>query len=129
MKIEQKKWTIEKGWQTFSSGSFTESPELVLVFGGNAPLKDKARFNEIRSWYPEARIISASTAGEIIKTEVSDDTLVLTAIKFEKTTLQFAEASIAQAEESEEVGKKLAQAFPKKGLVHVMIFSDGLFVN
>ncbi|MDP2737067.1 MAG: FIST C-terminal domain-containing protein [bacterium] len=129
MKIEQKKWTMKNGWKTFSSNLAAESPELVLVFGGNAPLKDKARFNEIRSWYPQAHIISASTAGEIIKTEVSDDTLVLTAIKFQKTTLQFAEVSITQAEESEEVGKKLAQALPKEGLVHAMIFSDGLFVN
>ncbi|MBU2028609.1 FIST C-terminal domain-containing protein [Patescibacteria group bacterium] len=129
MKIEQKKWTAENGWKTLSSSLSTESPELVLVFGGNALLKDQARFDEVRSWYPEAHIISASTAGEIIKTEVSDDTLVLTAIKFEKTALQFAEASINQAEESEEIGKKLAQALPKEGLVHVMIFSDGLSVN
>ena len=129
MKIEQKKWTIKNGWKTLSSGLSAESPELVLVFGGNAPLKDKARFEEIRSWYPKSRIISASTAGEIIKTEVSDDTLVLTAIKFQKTALQFAEANITQAEESEAVGKKLAQALPKEGLVHAMIFSDGLFVN
>lgn len=129
MKIEQKKWTTESGWKTLSSGSFTEPPEIVLMFGGNAPLKDKVRFDEVRSWYPESHIISASTAGEIIKTEVSDDTLVLTAVKFAKTTLQFAEVSIAQAEESEEAGKKLARALPKKGLVHAMIFSDGLFVN
>ncbi|MDO8686738.1 MAG: hypothetical protein Q7K11_00835, partial [Candidatus Berkelbacteria bacterium] len=72
MKIEQKKWTTENGWKTLSSGSFTELPELVLVFGGNALLKDKARFDEIRSWYPKSHIISASTAGEVIKTEVSD---------------------------------------------------------
>ncbi|MSU74449.1 hypothetical protein EXS57_01575 [Candidatus Kaiserbacteria bacterium] len=129
MKIEQKKWTSENGWKTLSSGSFTEPPELVLVFGGNAPIKNKARFDEIRSWYSKSHIITASTAGEIIKTEVSDDALVLTAIKFEKATLQFAEASITQAEESESVGKKLAAALPKEGLVHVMVFSDGLFVN
>ena len=129
MKIEQKKWTSENGWKTLSSGSFTEPPELVLVFGGNAPLKDKARFDEVRSWYPKSHIISASTAGEIIETEVSDDTLVLTAIKFEKTTLQFTEVNIKEAEESESAGKKLAAALPKEGLVHAMIFSDGLFVN
>jgi len=129
MKIEQKKWTIKNGWKTLSSNLATEPPELVLVFGGNAPLKDKARFDEIRSWYPKSHIISASTAGEIIKTEVSDDTLVLTAIKFAKTTLQFAEVSITQTEESEAAGKKLTQALPKEGLVHAMIFSDGLFVN
>ena len=129
MKIEQKKWTIKNGWKTLSSDLSTESPELVLVFGGNAPLKDRARFDEIRSWYPKSHIISASTAGEIMKTEVSDDTLVLTAIKFAKTTLQFAEVSITQIEESEAIGRKLAQALSKEGLVHVMIFSDGLFVN
>lgn len=129
MKIEQKKWTIEGGWKILSLGSFTESPELVLVFGGNAPLKDKTRFDEIRSWYPASRIITASTAGEIIGTEVSDDTLVLTAVKFEKTTLQFSEANIKEPEESESVGKKLAAALPKEGLIHVMIFSDGLSVN
>ena len=129
MKIEQKKWTSENGWKTLSSGSFTEPPEFVLLFGGNAPLKDKARFDEVRSWYPKSHIISASTAGEIIETEVSDDTLVLTAIKFEKTTLQFTEVNIKEAEESESAGKKLAAALPKEGLVHAMIFSDGLFVN
>lgn len=129
MKIEQKKWTVKNGWKILSSNLAAESPELVLAFGGNAPLKDKARFNEIRSWYPKSRIISASTAGEIIGTEVSDDTLVLTAVKFKKTSLQFAEASIAQAEASEAAGKKLAQTLPKDELVHVMVFSDGLFVN
>ncbi len=129
MKIEQKKWTSEGGWKTLSTTPLTESPELVLIFGGNAPLKDKAKFDEISSWYPNSHILFASTAGEIIKTEVSDDSLVLSAIKFEKTTLQFVESSISEAEESEAVGKKLATALPKEGLVHAMIFSDGLFVN
>lgn len=129
MKIEQKKWTAKDGWKTLIDGSFTDAPELVLVFGGNAPLKDKALFDGIRAWYPQSRIITASTAGEIIKTEVSDDTLVLTAVKFAKTALQFAEVSITEAAESEAVGKKLAQALPKENLVHTMIFSDGLSVN
>lgn len=129
MKIEQKKWTAESGWKTFRDGNFTEAPELVLVFGGSTALKDKKLFDEIRSWYPGSHIVSASTAGEIIGTEVSDDAVALSAIKFENTTLRFAESSIAAAEESEDIGKKLASGLPKEGLTHVMIFSDGLFVN
>ncbi len=133
MKIEQKKWSAGNGWKTFSSQerfvNFTEVPELVLVFGGNEALKDRKLFDEIRSWYPKSHIVSASTAGEIIQTEVSDDTLVVCAIKFEKTTLQFAESNITSADQSEEVGKKLAKSLPKESLVHVMIFSDGLLVN
>jgi len=129
MKIEQKKWTSETGWKTLSSVPLMESPDLVFVFGGSEPLEDKTRFDEIRLWYPDSHIIVASTAGEIIKTEVSDNTIVLTAIKFEKTTLQFAEDNITKTEESEAVGKRLARALPQKGLTHVLIFSDGLFVN
>ncbi len=129
MKIEQKKWTAENGWKNLSDIDLVESPELVLIFGSGEPLKNKTLFDEVRSWYPKSHIISASTAGEIIKTEVSDDTLVLTAIKFEKTKLQFAETDINQVEESEEAGKKIGSALPKDGLAHAMIFSDGLFVN
>ena len=129
MKIEQKKWTAPSGWKTLSSAPLPAQPDLVLLFGGNTPLKNKALYDEIRSWYPQAHLISASTAGEIIKTEVSDDSLVVTAVKFEKTTLQFSEVGINNADESEAVGQKLAQALPKEGLVHTMIFSDGLSVN
>lgn len=130
MKIEQKKWTKESGWKTYSTDQkFAENPELVLVFGGNEALKNADLFNEIRTWYPKSHIVSASTAGEIIQTEVSDDSLVVSAVKFSSTTLSFSEATISSSEESEEIGKKLASGLPKEGLVHAMIFSDGLVVN
>lgn len=129
MKIEQKKWTEIGGWKTFSDIKLTESPELVLIFGGTKVLKDKKLFDEIRSWYPKSHIVSASTAGEIVQTEVSDDSIVLSAIKFDKTKLYFTESSINSADQSEEVGRKLADSIPKEDLSHVMVFSDGLFVN
>ncbi len=129
MKIEQKKWTSASGWVTLAAATFTEPPELVLLFGGTAVLKDRARFDEVRSWYPKSHIVSASTAGEIIRTQVSDDTLVLTAVKFDGTAVKFAEASIVQAEDSEQAGRQLARALPKKELVHAMVLSDGLFIN
>src|SRR5574343_184181 len=129
MKIEQKKWTVNDGWKIIKQADFTESPDLVLLFGGNAPLKDQKVFDEIKSWYPNAHIVSSSTAGEIIDTEVSDDALVLSAIKFDKTSLKFAAANINNSDESEEIGKSLASSLPHEGLTHVMIFSDGLYVN
>ncbi len=129
MKIEQKKWTAEAGWKTFTAGNFSEDPDLVLLFGGNKALKDQKTFDEIRSWYPKSHIVSASTAGEIIQREVSDDSLALTAVKFDKTELKFVEADIETADQSEEIGKKLANSLPGENLTHVMIFSDGLFVN
>lgn len=129
MKIEQKKWSSTGGWQTLSEAKFSAGPELVLVFGGTSPLKDSKIFDQIKAWYPESNIVSASTAGEIVQNEVSDDSISLTAIKFDKTTLKFSEADITSADESENIGKKLAQSLPSEGLNHVMIFSDGLLVN
>lgn len=129
MKIEQKKWTSESGWKTYTDKPLVESPQLVLVFGGTMPLQNNNLLNEIREWYPKSNIINASTAGEIIGSEVSDDTLTVTAILFEKTKIECAEANITSIAESESVAKQLIADLPKENLTHLMVFSDGLFIN
>ncbi len=104
-------------------------PQLVLVFGAVDLVPKQELFAEVRSFYPNAHIVTCSTAGEILGTTVSEHSLAVTAIRFEKTQLQFAVADIQKPEESVATGKKLADALPKDGLVHVMVFSDGLRVN
>lgn len=129
MKTEQKKWTKESGWVDISKGFFKEKPQLVLVFGATSLLKDKKHFDEIKSMYPSSHILIASTAGEIINNSVLDDSLCITAVFFESTKLEFGQTEIKTGNESVEAGKNLADSLPKKGLVHVMVFSDGLKVN
>lgn len=128
MKISQKKWTKQLGWATLSP-DISEKPQLVLVFGARPLLSDSSHFNEIRAFYPEAHIICASTAGEIVKDEVLDNSLVLTALFFEKTTLDFVQVPIRDPEQSFEIGKNLAHTLRHENLIHVMLFSDGLKVN
>ena len=129
MKTEQKKWNNSKGWNKSEAGALKNSAQLVLVFGGTQALKEKNHFNEIKSFYPKANIILCSTAGEIMGTEVSDETIVLTAINFSDTKLEFAEADFEKSGECAKMGKKLSGSLGKKDLVHVMVFSDGLKVN
>ena len=129
MKIQQKKWTKEEGWKDISKDSFGFVPQLVLVFGASALVKEKETFSEVRRMYPDSHIIMMSTAGEIFDTSVSDGSLSLVAIYFEKTSVSFAEADISNFDESKSVGEKLAQALPKEKLIHTMVFSDGLKVN
>ncbi len=128
MKIEQKKWAAGE-WKTLSTEPLPEAPQLVLVFGASALVKEQKTFDDIKAQYPQSHICMMSTAGEIFDTSVSDGTLSLTAIWFDKTTLQFAEADIADGSQSKAVGTTLADALPKDGLVHVMVFSDGNKVN
>jgi hypothetical protein len=129
MNIDQKKWVASVGWKTIRQGDSPASAQLVFLFGGNDAVSNKELFAQVRSWYPDSHIVSTSTAGEIAQTEVSDDALVLTAIQFDDTPLHFSQAYIEDASQSEEIGKQLARDLPKEGLTHVMIFSDGLFVN
>jgi len=129
MQVEQKQWAKESGWKEITSQKLTAKPQLVLAFGATALLKDKARYDEIKSLYPSSHLVVCSTAGEIAGTTVSDGTLVVTAIQFEKSTVECVSVSISNAEESQQKGKELAGMLKKEGLVHALVFSDGLKVN
>ncbi len=129
MKIEQKKWTAEQGWQNLSSAGFSQPPQLVLVFGGTEKIKEGKYFDEIKNFYPKSNVLSATTAGEILNDEVNDGTLAVTAIYFEKTSLVFKETEIAASAESFAAGERLTKDLPEKNLAHVIVFSDGLKVN
>ncbi len=129
MQVEQKKWTVDTGWTDITSNKLKEKPQLVLVFGGTAALKVKKNYEYLKSLYPGSNIIACSTAGEIIGTEVLDNSIVSTAVYFSNTRLKFAQVEIKASTDSIKCGKELAGTFDQDGLVHVMVFSDGLLVN
>lgn len=129
MKIEQKYWTKADGWVDVSKRKFPETPQWVMMFGGRKLLEDGERFKEVKAMYPKSRILSCSTAGEILDTRVRNDSIALSAVFFEKTILIFSEVTVENGEDSYEVGRKLANDIKKEGLTHVMLFSDGLRVN
>ncbi|MCH8330070.1 MAG: hypothetical protein IH946_01610, partial [Bacteroidetes bacterium] len=128
MKVEQKKWQQDSGWDTNGEETLTDA-NLVLVFGGTETLSDPTRFDEVKAFYPKATILTCSTAGEIMDVEVTDETIVSTAIRFEKTPLKFADLDISEVASSYEAGNKLAVELNASDLVHVFVISDGLKVN
>jgi hypothetical protein len=128
MLVEQRKWT-DGAWSQVSDQRLNDSANLVLVFGSTGLLGRADLHQEIQQHYPQAHVLLCSTAGEIVGNEVLDDTLVSTAIKFDRTKLAFARVSIDAAANSAEAGRKLAAQLDPDGLRHVMVFSDGLKVN
>ncbi|MDW3193441.1 MAG: FIST C-terminal domain-containing protein [Cytophagales bacterium] len=128
MKLEQNKWSESALWDNVPEMSFTA--DLVLVFGKRQLLENTDRFDEIRSFYPAADIVLCSTAGEILDIEVFDDTIVTTAIQFEKTVIKTRQLSISDNWTSDsDLGKELATLFPQEHLSHVLLLSHGLNVN
>lgn len=129
IKTEQRKWTKDTGWQVISDNNLKDSAQLVFLFGDTSLLTDPTNYHDVKVLYPNAHIVSGTTAGEIIGTEVLDNSLVVTAVHFAKTTIQAAQAHVEKMEDSQKVGESLARSLPREGLVHVMVFSDGLHVN
>ncbi len=129
MKIEQRQWTQGQSWELVRPALFIDTPQLVLVMGSCQPLQNQALFDKIKSWYPKAHVVSVSTAGEIKGAQVQEDSLVVTAVEFEKTSIQVAKATVTQASDSESIGRGLVDSLPRSGLKHVMVFSEGLHVN
>jgi hypothetical protein len=129
MKLEQKRWVEGSKWMPDGKSDLGDAAQVVFLFGGTARLKDMQCLSEVRRMYPQAHLLGCSTAGEISGAQVFDDSLVVTAVRFEHAQLRSAKAKIDRMENSFYVGRQLAQTLHRDGLVHVFVLSDGLKVN
>jgi hypothetical protein len=128
MRIEQTVWNPKAG-RTAGDAGLGEAAQLVLVFGAPAPLESPEIFAELGARYPAAHLCFASTAGEIVGSIVQDDSVVATAIHFETSRVEARAIDLGRVAGSFEAGSELAGMLPEAGLVHVLLFSDGLRVN
>lgn len=127
MKIQQRKWTEANGWELFRNDADITSDALVFAFGARE--KVAGCYPDIMGFYPNSDIIINSTSGEIIGSEVLDDSIVLTAIQFKKTKYQIAHINIKNCADSFDAGRQLANVLTRDCLKHVMVISDGGLVN
>ena len=129
MKIEQSKWSKTTEWRPQPPGSLSASAHLILVFGATTVLKDAELLEQLKAAYPTAHMLGCSTAGEICGTQVTDDSLVVTAVHFEHTRVAGSQIRFGEVRDSFHAGESLARLLDPLGLVHVLVLSDGLIVN
>jgi hypothetical protein len=130
MQIEQKKWTPENTWETLRS-DLRDSKEyqLVLVFGSRTLLSSVGFYDEIRNCYPKAQILMNSTSGEIIDTQVNDDTISLTAIRFGNTQFKTTSVTYHDFKCAESAGNQISKTLQAINLTNILVFADGQHVN
>jgi len=128
MKVKQHLWKQGKGW-TNQPATEGFNPSLVLAFGGIDTLTNDSIYSEIKKLYPDAQIVMASTAGEIHGDEVNDQTVSVTACKFEKTTIKIVEGGVGDCDNSFECGKSITRGLAGENLRHILVLSDGISVN
>lgn len=130
MQIQQKKYSKLTGWKILPGNDFNPALcNLVLVFSSTDILSDASIYTSIKNDFPGAHILLNSTAGEIIDTEVNDETISLTAITFEKIKIKTSVIDIEKAKNSFEAGKCLAAQLDPVDLKYVLVISDGQKVN
>ena len=125
MKTEQVRW-LDGSW---TGESTLSGAQLVLAFGSRRAIRSAGPGEEAKRRYPGAILFGCSTAGEIDGTQVRDESVVLTAIKLEKSTCEPAFTNLETPEDSYSAGARLAGSLSHIGLRHVLVLSDGLKVN
>lgn len=116
-------------WHDFSADLEPRAAEWVIAFGQRAPLAHPDAFVALRTRFPEARLVLVSTAGSLAGTQIEDDTIVCTAVRFDRATARFAAEQFTSGASIRDVCRRLASSVAAPDLRHVLVFSDGSLVN
>jgi hypothetical protein len=116
-------------WSPESFSSFDSPNTLLLVFGASSLIDRPDRINQVLDACPLSQVIGCSTSGEIHGSEISDDSLVLAAVRFDKSFIHTAQAAVDTPKDSYAAGRAIATELKKPSLRGVLILSDGLYVN
>ena len=129
MKTDTLTWTAQNGWSP-ALASAPASADLVLYFGAsNLLAQTTGALSELLDRYPGAVCAGCSTAGEILGTNVTDDTIAVLCIKFASTRVRAETVIVRDAAESHQAAAALGARLAAPDLRHVLVLSDGLLVN
>ncbi|MEM9992166.1 MAG: FIST N-terminal domain-containing protein [Bacteroidota bacterium] len=133
MRIEQFLFK-NKNWLPLTANTDTSSTsdaQIVFCFGERC-LLHSTNLDFIFQRFPNAQVVSASTAGEIALNNISQHTLVCTAVTFQKASVITQKVNIANYSDSKSAGMALVRQFEaeqKEELKLILILSDGQLVN
>lgn len=102
---------------------------LLLLFGSSSLIDRPELIQQVMAACPRSHVMGCSTAGEIHGVEISDDSLVVAAVRFEKTRLLTTQAAVHTPKDSYAAGRAIAASLHQPSLRGVLVLSDGLNVN
>jgi hypothetical protein len=103
--------------------------QLLMVFGERNLLTLPDILPQLSVLFPDAKIVSASTAGEVYNSKLHEETVICIAIHFEKTTFELATGNIRDFSNSFELGNFTTNQLAKENLRYIMVLSDGNVIN
>jgi len=105
------------------------APQLALVFASCEMLTAPEFGAALKRCLPGARCIGCSTAGEISREGVENDSAVVTAVRFDHPDFRVAAVPHPGMAASMESGRALAALLDGPGLHALMVFGQGVAIN
>jgi hypothetical protein len=102
-------------------------PDLILAFGTATWLRALAP--ALTCDFAQARRLGCSTAGEISNHGVTDDSCVVTLVRFDAAQVVSASTELTDMADSFSAGSRLAQQLPLLGLRAVWVMGQGVNIN
>ncbi|WP_457595902.1 FIST signal transduction protein [Hydrogenimonas sp.] len=128
--MEVRQYRFEESWNEPFDTALDSPQTLVLMFGemGRSEKIDRA-IEEVCEAFPRSVKAGCSSAGEIYDGELFEHSLVVSVACFEKSRLKKAVRTIASPDDSEQIGRELAESLSGEGLKAVLLISEGLVIN
>tara|TARA_Y100001956_G_scaffold3197_1_gene3160 strand:- start:5065 stop:6192 length:1128 start_codon:yes stop_codon:yes gene_type:complete len=126
MKTEQLVWN-GKDSLDLSSVSIVDSHDTLLMIYGSL---NEDISSLLKQHFPKAHMMGCSTSGEISNVGVIDNSLVITFIQFEKTSIRKSARYLSDYQGAcKALGCTLASDLLSEDLRHIFVLSDGLQVD
>ena len=129
MKLLQTILSPSCSWRDLSGDLSPGRADLVLAFGLRAALEQADILDAIRLRFPGAHHLFVSTAGNLADIQIEDEGVVCTALRLEKSELRCASGRYSPGADLRALCDDLIDKLRAPGLRHVLVFSDGRFVN
>lgn len=106
-----------------------EDVDLVMAFGDTDVFEEAEHYKYLRSLYPNAEIIGSSSSGNVLGAQISQKSIVATAINFSKSHLKVNVIDFDSNDDLEVISRELVSNLPNEDLKSIFIISDGLNMN
>ena len=127
MKISQ---SIIRNQEGINDIKLDFEPDIFFLFVSPTYVNPQEFVTSLSIKFKNALLIGCSTAGEIIGNQIFDDTIALTAVKFEKTVLKVVSVDLEECKgDSFLGGSAVSNQLLNDDLRHIMLLSEGLSVN
>jgi len=121
---------VNNTWQNLDALPNDSAPnDLMLIFASRNLLTNNSWMDVLTEKMPNCPLVCCSTAGEINRNLINDDTANCYLLRFNHTKIETQIDNIKNHVNSFELGKSLSQKLNKVNLKHILIFADGQLVN